>query len=197
MSKITLKDLTTGGKVLPITRWGEPVMHQATEPVTEFGPELHELIRNMFATMAVAKGVGLAATQVGVGISLFIYDCPDENNRNQMGIVCNPTVTLPEGKQRRLDATEEGCLSYPGAFQTLARPDTCVCTGVDQNGDPVTIEGTGLLARCLQHETDHLSGMVFGDRLSARSRKKLREQHDSLAEMYVENWPVVPKQPRN
>lgn len=190
---MTNDDLRTGGKVLPITRWGTPVMHAPTRPVTEFGEELHTLVRDMFATMAVAEGVGLAATQVGVDLALFIYDCPDADNRYHSGVVCNPVVTLPTGRDRKLESAEEGCLSYPGAFESLARPDHAICEGVDAYGNPVVVEGTGLLARCLQHETDHLGGMVFGDRLSKRARRKLDEKHRSLANLYPDDWPVTPR----
>ena len=87
----------------------------------------------------------------------------------------------------------EGCLSWPGAYQQLARPDFAVCEGQDENGDPVRIEGTGLLARCLQHETDHLQGTVFGDRLSKRSRRRLDEEKERLAPLYPDDWPIHPK----
>ena len=186
-------DLTQGGKVLPVTRWGTPVMHKQTEPVTEFGEELHELIRDMWATMRAAEGVGLAATQVGVGKSVFIYECPDGDERIQRGVVCNPVVTLPEGKARNLDAAEEGCLSYPGGYQSVARPDLATCTGQDAYGNDITVHGTGLRARCLQHETDHLGGTVFGDRLSARSRRQLDKKVAELAWRYPDDWPVSPK----
>ena len=127
----------------------------------------------MFATMHAAEGVGLAATQVGVDQSVFVFDCPDDDHVRHVGVVCNPEVILPEGKDRNLDVLDEGCLSLPGGYVELARPDRPTCRGQDQNGDPVEIVGTGLLARCLQHETDHLNGTVFGDRLSGRLRKKL------------------------
>lgn len=190
---MTTDDLRTGGSVLRITRWGEPVMHAPTRPVTEFGDELHALVRDMFETMRVAQGVGLAATQVGRDLAVFVFDCPDEDERRHWGVVCNPVVTTPQGRERRLEASEEGCLSYPGAYESLARPDRATCTGVDAHGRPVTVEGTGLLARCLQHETDHLNGTVFGDRLSARARRHLAERHDALAHLYPEDWPVTPR----
>ncbi|MBB1510197.1 peptide deformylase [Tessaracoccus sp. MC1756] len=186
-------DLTQGGKVLPITRWGTPVMHKQTEPVTEFGEELHQLIRDMWATMRAAEGVGLAATQVGVGAAVFVYECPDADDRIHRGVVCNPVVTLPEGKDRNLDAAEEGCLSYPGGYQSVARPDLATCTGQDAYGNEITVKGTGLLARCLQHETDHLGGTVFGDRLSARARRQLDKKVEELAWRYPDDWPVCPK----
>lgn len=189
----SIQDLTTGGTVRPITRWGTPVMHQPTALVTEFNDELHHIVRDMFATMAAAEGVGLAATQIGLGISLFVYDCPDADGVRQVGAFCNPSYTTPEGRERRLDMDGEGCLSFPGAYQDLARPDVATCTGVDIFGNPQTITGTGLFARCLQHETDHLNGMVFGDRLSARSRRKLDAEQAKLNDRYPADWPVSPK----
>ncbi|NLT30835.1 MAG: peptide deformylase [Propionibacterium sp.] len=185
--------LLEGGTVLRITRWGEPVMHQPTAPITEFDDDLRQLIRDMFATMYAADGVGLAATQVGVSKAVFIYDCPDENDVRQRGVFCNPTVTLPEGRDRNLEGAEEGCLSLPGGFQSLHRPDRATCTGQDETGAEIEVVGTGLLARCLQHETDHLNGMVFGDRLAGRGRKLLYRQHESLAHRYPDDWPVTPK----
>jgi peptide deformylase len=189
----TLQDLTSGGTVHPITRWGTPVMHARTRPVTAFDVELHALIRDMFATMAAAEGVGLAATQVGVDLAVFVFDCPDEDHVRHVGVVCNPEVTLPEGKDRNLEAADEGCLSLPGAYSELARPDHAVCRGQDAFGLPVEVVGTGLLARCLQHETDHLNGTVFGDRLPGRARKKLYAAHDDLADTYPADWPVSPR----
>ncbi|MEL4504035.1 peptide deformylase [Luteococcus sp. H138] len=193
MGAKSLEELTTGGTLRRITRWGEPVMHAPTRPVTNFDDELHELIRDMFATMEASQGVGLAATQVGVDLALFVYRCPDEDLREQVGVFCNPVVTLPTGKERNLDASEEGCLSWPGGYQPLARPDKATCTGQDAFGNEQTVVGTGLLARCLQHETDHLGGTVFGDRLSARSRRKLDEQHEQLKHLYPDDWPITPK----
>ena len=187
----------TEGHILPITRWNEPVMHEVTQPVTDFGEELQQLVADMFATMAAAEGVGLAGTQVGRSLAIFVYDCPDEDGVRHRGVMCNPEVTLPEGRERNLDSTEEGCLSYPGAYHALARPDKATCTGVDEHGQPVTLEGTGLFARCLQHETDHLNGIVFGDRLSPRSRRKLDEQHEELSPLYPDDWPISPKLKRH
>ncbi len=188
-----IEELTSGGKLRPVTRWGEPVMHAKTRQVTAFDDELRQLVRDMFATMEAAHGVGLAATQVGVDLALFIYDCPDADDINRVGAICNPVVTLPEGDDRNLESTEEGCLSLPGGYQPLARPDRAVCTGLDPWGQPVTVTGTGTLARCLQHETDHLNGTVFGDRLSTRMRRKLYAQAEQLAHLYPADWPVTPK----
>ena len=179
--------------MLPIVRWGNPILHRRTRPVTVFDDELRDLLRNMFATMYAAEGVGLAATQVGVDLAVFVYDCPDDDQVRHVGVMCNAEVSLPEGKERKLHASDEGCLSLPGAYIELARPDHAICRGQDQNGAAVEVVGTGLLARCIQHETDHLNGIVFGDRLAGRARKKLYALHEDAADLYPEDWPVTPR----
>jgi peptide deformylase len=184
--------LPGGGTVRPVTRWGEPVMHRRLAPVTSFDADLRQLAADMVATMYAAEGVGLAACQIGVDLSLFVFDCPDSSGEHVQGVVCNPVLVLPEGRDRRLDEGDEGCLSYPGAFVECARPDWARVEGQDLAGHPVSYEGDGLLARCLQHETDHLMGTVFGDRLSTRNRKRLQKQHDRAAADYPPAWPVEP-----
>jgi peptide deformylase len=183
--------LPGGGTVRPMTRWGETVMHRPARPVTAYDDQLRALVADMAATMYAAEGVGLAACQIGVDLAVFVFDCPDEDGTPHRGVVCNPVLVLPEGKDRRLDDGEEGCLSYPGAFVPCARPDRARVTGVGLDGEPVEFSGTGLLARCLQHETDHILGTVFGDRLSTRLRKKLRKQMEESADEYPEGWPIV------
>ncbi len=183
--------LPEGGTVRPITRWGTPVMHRTLEPVTAYDDELRALAADMVATMYAADGVGLAACQIGVDRQIFVFDCPDAEGVITRGVVCNPVLELPEVGDRHLDDDEEGCLSYPGAFVTCARPDWARVHGTDLDGEPVTFEGDGLLARCLQHETDHLHGTVFGDRVAARSRKRLRKQMEAAADDYPEDWPAV------
>lgn len=168
-------------------------MHARTRPVTEFDDSLQALVDDMFATMYAAEGVGLAATQVGTDLAVFVFDCPDDDHVRHAGVICNPVVELPEGKDRNLETIDEGCLSLPGAYIELARPDHAVCRGQDATGQPVEVVGTGLLARCLQHETDHLNGTVFGDRLSGRARKKLYALHEDLADYYPDDWPVSPR----
>ena len=182
--------LPGGGRLRPITRWGEPVMHRMQEPVTEFDEALRSLVADMAATMYAADGVGLAACQIGVDRSVFVFDCPDDDGVRHQGVVCNPVLYLPEGRNRRLDDSEEGCLSLPGAFIECARPDFAKVEGQDLDGKPVTYSGNGLLARCLQHETDHCKGTVFGDRLNKRARKKLLKQADALADEYPPGWPA-------
>ena len=183
-------ELPDGGTVRPIARWGAEVMHRPQQPVTAYDDQLRALVADMTATMYAAEGVGLAACQIGVDLAVFVFDCPDEDGVYHRGVVCNPRVTLPEGKDRRLDDGDEGCLSFPGAFTECARPDFAAVDGTGLDGEPVHYEGTGLLARCLQHETDHTLGTVFGDRLGKRAMKKLTKQHDAAAEDFPEGWPA-------
>lgn len=190
MSQTPHPDLPSGGTVRPITRWGAPVMHRRQEPVDTYDDELRALAADMVATMYAADGVGLAACQIGVDRSIFVFDCPDEDGVHHAGVVCNPELFLPEGKDRHLDDGDEGCLSLPGAFVPCARPDVARVDGQGLDGAPVSFTGTGLLARCLQHETDHCLGTVFGDRLARRTRKKLFKEADEMAEEYADTWPA-------
>jgi len=182
--------LPRGGSVRPITRWGTPVMHRRQQPVETYDEELRSLAADMVETMYAADGVGLAACQIGVDLAVFVFDCPDDSGERTVGVVCNPVLTLPEGRDRRLDESDEGCLSYPGAFVECARPDFATVTGTGLAGEPVEFSGDGLLARCLQHETDHTQGTVFGDRLPTKSRKRLQKAMEKAAEDYPETWPA-------
>ena len=182
--------LPPGGTVRPITRWGEPVMHRRLTLVTDFDRDLARLVADMCATMYAAEGVGLAANQIGIDAAVFVFDCPDENGDRRRGVVCNPVLTLPEGKDRQLDDTDEGCLSLPGAFVSCPRPDVATVAGVDHTGEPVSYTGSGLLARCLQHETDHVFGTVFADRLAQRARKQLLKEAGEHADDYPPGWPA-------
>jgi peptide deformylase len=184
--------LPEGGTPRPMTRWGTAVMHRPQAEVTSYDDDLRALVADMVATMYAADGVGLAACQIGVDLRVFVFDCPDADGTRTVGVVCNPAVHLPEGKDRRLEEDEEGCLSYPGAFVDCARPDTARVTGTGLDGSPVTFEGDGLLARCLQHETDHTLGIVFADRLSARARKKLDKAQAQVAADFPPGWPAEP-----
>jgi peptide deformylase len=182
--------LPEGGTVRPMTRWGTPVMHRPQAEVTAYDDELRTLVADMVATMYAADGVGLAACQVGVDLRVFVFDCPDDSGDHTVGVVCNPVGTLPEGKDRNLEEVEEGCLSFPGAFIDCARPDFARVTGFGVDGSPVMFEGDGLLARCLQHETDHTFGTVFADRLPTKSQKKLRKIQAKVADEFPPGWPA-------
>jgi peptide deformylase len=173
-----------------MTRWGTPVMHRPQQLVTSYDDELRAVVADMVATMYAADGVGLAACQIGVDLAVFVFDCPDASGRSTVGVVCNPVLTLPEGRDRQLDDDDEGCLSFPGAFVTCARPDRATVTGFGLDGEPVEFSGDGMLARCLQHETDHTRGTVFGDRLPTKLRKKLQRAHDKAVEEFPVGWPA-------
>jgi peptide deformylase len=139
--------------------------------VTVFDEELQQLIADMFASMAAAEGVGLAANQIGVDARIFVVDCPDATETNVVAHVVNPVLHVPDARDLEVDS--EGCLSVPGVRAEVGRPTTAYVTGVDMFGKPVRIDGTGLLARCLQHETDHLDGLLYVDRLPGKMRKRL------------------------
>jgi peptide deformylase len=166
----------------PIRVVGDPVLSTPTRPVTEFDDELRTLVADMYETMAAANGVGLAANQIGVDLRVFVYDCPDDEGVRHKGVVVNPTLETsarPEGMPDP-DDDFEGCLSVPGETFPTGRADRAKVTGFDGNGEPVEVEGTGFLARCLQHETDHLDGLLYLDRLvgrNARAAKKMLKRN--------------------
>ncbi|MFI5680627.1 peptide deformylase [Streptomyces cellulosae] len=164
------------GSVRRITETGEEVLHRPCRDVTEFGPDLAALIDDMFLTMYVAEGAGLAANQVGVGLRLFVYDCPDDDGVRHVGHIVNPVLQPLGPAGRRLLDEGEGCLSVPGAVMDVPRPDRALVRGQDKDGSPLVIEGTGYFARCLAHETDHTDGHVYLDRLSKRERKEALRQ---------------------
>lgn len=167
--------------IRPIVICGEPVLHRPTRPVTEFDSELAEFISDMFETNDAAHGAGLAANQIGDDRRVFVYDCPDHGTRRR-GYVVNPVIETsprPEGMPDP-DDDLEGCLSVPGENFATGRAEWAKVTGVDQNGQPVEVEGTDFFARCLQHEVDHLDGYLYLDRLvgrNARAAKKAVKQN--------------------
>jgi peptide deformylase len=164
------------GVARPIVTYGEdPVLHRRCAEVTESGRDLRRLVLDMFASMHAADGVGLAANQIGVDARVFVIDCPDAAGEDVVGYVVNPVLTLPGpvGDEPADEVTEEGCLSVPGPYAELPRAFRARVDGVDVNGDPVAIEATGMAARCLQHEVDHLDGTVYVDRLPEELRERL------------------------
>lgn len=163
--------LSEGGTARPITMHGTPVLHEPCAEVTVFDAELERLVKDMYQSMYEARGVGLAANQVGVGLRVFVVDCPNGEDERIVAHVVNPT--LEHVGERVLDDDLEGCLSVPGPSANVARPNYAIVHGVDVHQNPVEIVGSGLLARCLQHESDHLDGMVYVDRLSAKERKRV------------------------
>ncbi|MEV6478477.1 peptide deformylase [Streptomyces sp. NPDC051576] len=174
------------GSVRRVTEVGEEVLHRPSRDVTEFGPDLAALIDDMFLTMYVAEGAGLAANQVGVDLRLFVYDCLDDDGVRHVGHIVNPVLDPLDPAGRRLLDEGEGCLSVPGAVMDVPRPDRAVVRGLDKDGRALVIEGTGYFARCLAHETDHVNGQVYLDRLSKRDRKEaLRQVADRRDEVFA------------
>jgi peptide deformylase len=148
--------------VQPIRLFGDPVLRTPARPVVDFDKELHRLVRDLTDTMHEAGGVGLAAPQIGVGLRVFVYEVEGE-----LGHLVNPQLSLSDETQEG----DEGCLSLPELRFPCVRALSTVATGVDMHGEPVEVKGSDLLARCLQHETDHLDGVIFIDRLDREQRK--------------------------
>ena len=147
--------------IRPILRYGADVLHQPAKPVADLGPDIQQLIDDMIQTMYAAPGIGLAATQVGVSLRIFVADVSVGRNPSDLIAFINPEFVEREGMQLE----DEGCLSAPGFNATLARPARVIVKGLNREGGEQIIEATGLLARCFQHEMDHLDGTLFVDRL--------------------------------
>lgn len=175
------------GRRMRITVVGEEVLATPCKEVTELGTkELKTLIDDMHATNEVAHGVGLAANQVGLDLRLFVYDCPDAFGVRNVGHVINPRVISTSGQERIED--HEGCLSVPGAAALVTRPRVAIVEGVDMRGNPLRLEGVGLFARCLLHETDHLDGKLYLDHLSARERRRAMREMEAERDEAWATW---------
>jgi peptide deformylase len=147
--------------IRPILRYGADVLHAPASPVPEITADVRELIDDMIQTMYAAPGIGLAAPQVGAPLRLFVCDISVGRNAGDLMVFVNPDFVEREGMQLE----DEGCLSAPGFNATVARPSRAVLKGLDRDGHEQTVEASGLLARCFQHEMDHLDGTLFIDRL--------------------------------
>jgi peptide deformylase len=161
----------------PIVRHGAGVLHRPSEPVAEITPEIDALVDDMIQTMYAAPGIGLAAPQVGVGKRIFVCDVSVGRNPTDLLVFINPEFIERDGMQLE----EEGCLSVPGFNATVARPARAILKGLDRHGEPQTVEGTGLLARCFQHEMDHLDGTLFVDRLRGLQKDLIVRKIKKLA----------------
>jgi len=147
--------------IRPIVRYGAGVLHAPASPIAQITAETQQLIDDMIQTMYAAPGVGLAAPQIGVPLRVFVADISVGRNPADLLVFVNPEFVERDGMQLE----EEGCLSIPGFNATVARPERATLKGLGRDGHEQIIEGTGLLARCFQHEMDHLEGTVFVDRL--------------------------------
>jgi len=147
--------------IRPILRYGAGPLHRAAAPVSAITPEIQQLIDDMIKTMYAAPGVGLAAPQIGVPLRIFVADVSVGRDPAALHVFVNPEFVEREGMQLE----EEGCLSVPGFNATVARPSRAIIKGLNRDGEEHMVEATGLLARCFQHEMDHLDGTLFVDRL--------------------------------
>ena len=160
--------------IQPVRLFGDPVLHTPAEPVTDFDQSLRSLIRDLTQTLDDVRGTGLAAPQIGVGLRVFAYAVGSER-----GYLVNPVLEFPDEEEQE---GEEGCLSFPGIYYDVKRRLNTVARGFTDLGDPVQLVGTEVLARCLQHETDHLDGVLFIDRMDAATRKL------AMREIRAANW---------
>jgi peptide deformylase len=149
--------------VQPIRLFGDPVLRTKADPVVDFDKELRTLVRDLTETLLDEGGAGLAAPQIGVGLRVFAFDVDDT-----VGYLVNPELDFPDEEEQD---GPEGCLSIPGIYVDTKRRQNVVARGFNEHGDPARQVGTGLMARCCQHETDHLDGILFLDRLDAQARK--------------------------
>jgi peptide deformylase len=163
--------------VLPIRITGDPVLHEPARPVTEFDDSLRTLVSDMFETMDKAPGVGLAGPQVGVPLRLFVYGYEHDPAGPQRGVAINPKLWVtptPIGEPDE-DAEAEGCLSVPGERFALRRAERARLSAFDLDGEPFELEATGWFARILQHENDHLDGVLYVDRLDFLHGRRARK----------------------
>jgi len=155
---------------------GDPVLRKMCHEVEEVDDHVRELVDDLVDTMYAADGIGLAASQIGVLLRVFVYDVRDE--KTEPGVLVNPRIVEATGKQREV----EGCLSLPGLDDVVERQDRVVVEGLDRDGNEVRIETDGLLSRCLQHECDHLDGVLLVDRVSPLKRRMLLKKWSKMEE---------------
>ena len=170
---------------MPIRLFGDPLLRTPADPVKDFDAELRRLVKDLTDTMQDAPGVGLAAPQIGVSLRVFTYHVDD-----MLGHLINPSLDLSE----ETETDDEGCLSFPGLAYPTSRSYGVVAKGFNMYGEPVTLEGTGQLARCVQHETDHLDGVLFIDRLD-KAQRKLAMKEIREAEWWGDAVPQVKVSP--
>ena len=165
--------------------FGDPVLRSPAIEVVDFDKELRQLVKDLTDTMVDAPGAGLAAPQIGVGLRVFTFHIDDE-----LGHLINPSLDLSSEMQEG----EEGCLSFPGIFFDTPRALRIVAKGFNQHGEPVTMEGSELMARCIQHETDHLDGILFIDRMD-KAQRKLAMKAIRAAEWAGQEAPTIKVSP--
>ena len=150
--------------IRPVRLFGDPVLRTAADPVTDFDKQLRVLVKDLQETLDDAQGAGLAAPQIGVGLRVFAYHVD-----GQRGYLVNPGLSFPDEEEQE---GEEGCLSFPGVYFDVKRRLNTIARGYTDRGDPVQVVGSRMTARCLQHETDHLDGVLFIDRMDSDTRRQ-------------------------
>jgi peptide deformylase len=160
--------------VTPIRLLGDPVLRTPADPVVDFDKELRRLVRDLTETLLDAQGAGLAAPQIGVPLRVFVFDVDDV-----VGHLVNPELEFPDEEEQ---VGQEGCLSIPGVYIDTKRRQNVVAKGFNEHGEPVQIVGSGMMARCAQHETDHLDGVLFLDRLDPAARRT------AMKEIRASDW---------
>jgi peptide deformylase len=173
--------------VQPIRLFGDPVLRTPAEPVVDFDKELRRLVDDLTETMRDQSGAGLAAPQIGVGLRVFAFEVDDV-----VGYMINPVLDFPDDEEQD---GPEGCLSIPGLYFDTKRRQNVVAKGVTTSGEPMQVVGSGLLARCVQHETDHLDGVLFVDRLDKAARKEAMKAIRSAEWYDLGNPPTVKVSP--
>jgi peptide deformylase len=163
--------------IRPILKYGDQILHEPARRVETVTAEIDRLVEDMIETMYAAPGIGLAATQVGVPLRIFVVDVSIGRNPADLIVMINPEFVERDGMQLE----EEGCLSVPGFNATVVRPERAVVKGLDRTGQEQQREGAGLLARAFQHEMDHLDGMLFVDRLRGIKRDLIVKRIRKLA----------------
>ncbi len=159
--------------IYPIVKYGDPILEQAAEPVTEFDtPDLHKLIEDMFESMYAAKGMGLAAPQIGISRRIAVIDSSLGDDAAQRLVLINPEILHVEGRQ----VLEEGCLSVPGFREQVARPSKVTIRAQNAKGETFEKTGEDVLARAFLHETDHLDGKLYLSHLSVLKRDLIRRR---------------------
>lgn len=161
-----------------IRLFGDPVLREPAEPVAAIDDRVRALVADLVETMYEADGVGLAAPQVGIGLRVIVVDTREEKGSGALALI-NPRIADASAET---DKAEEGCLSIPGIAEIVERPARVVVEALDPDGEPVRIEADGLSARALQHEVDHLDGVLFLDRLSALKRKMALQKWRKIQE---------------
>jgi peptide deformylase len=155
--------------ILDIVYYGDPRLEKVSEPVTDFDGEVRRFVKDLFETMYFTNGVGLSAPQVGVNKRILVIDTSGGNDRSKQVVLINPVIVQESGEQKG----QEGCLSFPGLFADVKRPNVVKVKAQDIDGKEIEAEGSALLARAMHHEIDHLDGILFIERMKKSDRENI------------------------